>query len=494
MTPDPDHGELPIRWRGGAATVCVMTGPEHILVAGGGVAAVEAVVALRALAGPRPRITLLTPEAAMEHRPASVATPFGFGGPAPLPLAEVRARAHFELEIGRLASVDAAQRRVADDRGRPVAFDALVVAVGARTRPALAGALTFAGAQDALAVADVLDAAARSGRPRLAFTLPATSTWALPVYEMAMLAAVELRNRGVVDAELTVVTPEPRPLWTFGPEAGDVIERLLAERGVALRTGALPLAVRSGELEVSAGPPVPADHVIALPRLEGPAIPGLPRDDSGFIPVDAYGRVSGTEDIYAAGDATAFPLKQGGLATQQADTVAEVLAAACGAPVSPKPFRPILRGLLLTGGAPLYLRSTLDLSGSPLPGGVHARRLSAFRPSAEVSTRALWWPPGKIAGRYLAPLLATARPSVLASAPLVDRPLRGSAAAPAEGREDALALALLLADEDAAIGDFAQAVHALDAAAALTGGILPGEYVARRDEWLAAPDRPQPPK
>jgi len=38
-----------------------------------------------------------------------------------------------------------------------------------------------------------------------------------------------------------------------------------------------------------------------------------------------------------------------------------------------------------------------------------------------VSTRALWWPPGKIAGRYLAPYLATARPRVLADEPLIDR-------------------------------------------------------------------------
>jgi sulfide:quinone oxidoreductase len=470
-----------------------VTGPERILIVGGGVAGVEAVVALRALAGARPQITLLAPEATLEHRPASVATPFGFGGPVPLPLTDVQAHATFELVAGRLGSVDPARRLVVDDRGRSLEFDALVVAVGARSRPALAGAVTFTGAHDAPAVTEALDAAVRSGRPRLAFTLPVGAAWALPVYELAMMAAIELRDRGVSDAELTVVTPEPAPLWSFGPEAGEVIERLLAERGIALRAGAAPLEVRSGELEVSAGSPVPADCVIALPRLEGPAIEGLPHDDSGFIPVDSYGRVSNTPGVYAAGDATTFPLKQGGLATQQADTVAEVLAAACGAPVRPKPFRPILRGLLLTGGAPVYLRSTLDASGSPQPGGVHARRVGVARPSGEASTRALWWPPGKIAGRYLAPLLATTRPSALTFAPMVERSRRGMAAVPTEGREDALALTLLLADQDAAIGDFAQALHALDAAAALGGGILPGEYVGRREEWLAALGKPPPP-
>jgi hypothetical protein len=66
---------------------------------------------------------------------------------------------------------------------------------------------------------------------------------------------------------------------------------------------------------------------------------------------------------------------------------------------------------------------------------------------------------------------------------LEDRSLHGGAQAPDEGARDALELALLMADEDAAAGDSAQALHALDAAAALTGGILPGEYAARREAW-----------
>lgn len=51
-----------------------------------------------------------------------------------------------------------------------------------------------------------------------------------------------------------------------------------------------------------------------------------------------------------AGDATSFPIKQGGLAAQQADAVAEHVAARHGAPLEPSGFRPALRGLLLAGG------------------------------------------------------------------------------------------------------------------------------------------------
>ena len=371
----------------------------------------EAVAALRALAGPLPRITLLTPEAELTPRAASVAAPFGFGAPNALPFDAIRRHARFDLHRGTLARVDVEDHVVYDGVGEAIRYDKLLIAVGARQRPALEGAITFAGPADAPAVARALDQTSR-----LAFVLASASSWALPVYELAIMAAVELRDRGA-DAEITVVTPETAPLWVFGPEASEAVATLLAERGITLRTGARSLAVRPGVLEIEGAEPVAADRVIALPRLEGPATKGLPHDEHDFIPVDAHGRVVGAPDVFAAGDATTFPLKQGGLATQQADAAAEAIAADLGVPVTPTPFRPVMRGLLLTGGAPLYLRSALSATGELESGSA---RPASRRPSAAVSQRALWWPPTKIAGRYLAPLLATARPPLLAAAQLQD--------------------------------------------------------------------------
>jgi sulfide:quinone oxidoreductase len=69
--------------------------------------------------------------------------------------------------------------------------------------------------------------------------------------------------------------------------------------------------------------------VIALARLQGPRIAGLPADADGFFPVDPHGRVTGARDVFAAGDATAGPIKLGGLAAQEADAAAaaETIAA-----------------------------------------------------------------------------------------------------------------------------------------------------------------------
>ena len=99
----------------------------------------------------------------------------------------------------------------------------------------------------------------------------------------------------------------------------------------------------------------------------------------------------GLRDVYAAGDLTAFPIKQGGLAAQQADAAAEAIAAHAGAPLDPRPFSPVLRALLLTGKTPVYMRVEL--------GGGHGETSTA-------ADEPLWWPPGKIVGRYLAPFLA----------------------------------------------------------------------------------------
>ena len=56
--------------------------------------------------------------------------------------------------------------------------------------------------------------------------------------------------------------------------------------------------------------------------------------------------VRGVDDVYAAGDMTTFPLKQGGIAAQMADAAASAIAVRAGVPVAQHPFRPVIRGLL----------------------------------------------------------------------------------------------------------------------------------------------------
>jgi sulfide:quinone oxidoreductase len=450
--------------------------PPHIVIAGGGVAAVEAMLALRALAGRRPAITLLSPDAEFSPPALSVASPFGFGAPAALPLAPLAERHAVHLRRDLLVEVDTARRVAIPAEGDPLPYDHLLLAVGARRREAVRGALTFRGPGEVDAVEAVLGEIAAGHGRRLVVAVPTMGTWPLPAYELAIMAAVELRSRGVAAPEVALVTPETLPLGVFGPEAADAVAELLRARGIELYAACTPREVSGGALLTADGA-IPADHVIALPESAGPYIPGLPHDAHGFIPTDLHGRVEGCEAVCAAGDATTFPLRQGGLAAQQADAAAETIAARLGAIGTARPFRPVLRGVLLTGGAPLYLRAEIDADTDPI-----ARRLPSGRGSA--GPRSLWWPPAKVAGRYLAPLLSTARPPILLASPMSDL---ADAPAPEEdaGTGEALALVLAIADEDASHGDYRQALHALDTARVLSGGVLPEPYADKERDWLA---------
>jgi sulfide:quinone oxidoreductase len=461
------------------------TDRHHIVIAGGGVAALEALLALRALVGHRLQVTLVSPEREFVYRPVTVAEPFGEGEARAYAWRELLAdTGGGELIWDSLESVRPGERVAFTGSGDTVAYETLIVATGALLRAPLSGALTFRGRADVPALKSALDELVSGAAGSVALTMPSAHLWPLPIYELALMTSGYLRRAGG-QADVWLLTPENEPLALFGPEAASVVRRMLQQRDIRLQTSSRAVEVRDGSVTLAGGGQIRVDRVVTLPELVGPSIPGLPLDDQGFIRVDDHGRMVGLRNVYAAGDATAFPLKQGGLAAQQADAVAEAIAAGLGVPITPEPFRPVLRGLLMTGGAPLYLRAEPQrlLRGATPTEAHRARRTSAA--ASAVSGKPLWWPPAKVAGRYLAPFLATARPQPLSAALLADRiPVPAQSTSDTD-YEDALELALLLADCDARWGDFDAALHALDAAQALHGA-LPSEYEAKRREWTAA--------
>jgi sulfide:quinone oxidoreductase len=363
-----------------------------VLVAGGGVAGLEALLGLRALAGELVELELLAPEPEFWYRPLAVAEPFGLGRAEHFDLATIADSAGAVFTLDELASVEPSAHLARTAHGAEIAYDALVIACGALPRPALAGALTFRGPADSNTFKELLAEAEQGTIGSIAFAVPSPGIWPLALYELALLTAAHLAEqaRGV---SLVLVTPEASPLALFGAAASDAVQALLAAHGIKLHSGCYPAHYDGRHLRLVPAVTLQVDRVVALPRLEAPRILGLPQDDDGFVAADRQGRVPGLDDVYAAGDITQFPVKQGGLATQQADAVAEAIAEQAGASITPHPFDPVLRGLLLTGTAPRYLRNELR-------GGLGD--------TSTIATDVLWWPPGKIVGRYLAPYLADA--------------------------------------------------------------------------------------
>lgn len=372
-----------------------------VLIAGGGVTGIEALLALRELAGDRVDVTVVAPTPEFVYKPLAVQAPFSAEGATRFELEPLVREAGATFVQRAVRRIDRERCRAELDDGSALDFDAAIVCVGAKPRVAFAHAETLRTSGDPIDIDALLRQAAEHPSGRMAFVLPPTGSWPLPVYELALMAEQRARELEL-DVDLTIVTPEPEPLFVFGRQASDAVTSLLAARGIDVRSSRRASGGMAGVLELEPGHErLEAGAVVALPELHGPGLPGLPADARGFIPIDEHARVAGTSGIYAAGDGTNFAVKHGGLGAQQADAAAEQIAADAGAEVEPRPFHPVIRGKLITGAESLSLQA--DIGG----GGGEGRS----------SLDSLWWPPQKIAGKYLSAMLAGDEPHELGPPP-----------------------------------------------------------------------------
>jgi sulfide:quinone oxidoreductase len=367
-----------------------MTDPlqrPRAVIAGGGVAALEACLALRdRLSADELGITLVSPAERFDYRPLTVLAPFRGISRWSMSLASFAADQDVDLVHDALVAVGSHARVAVTGSGGELGYDVLLIAIGGHAADAIHGALTFRGHAEGRAIRRILDDPPHS----IAFAAPAGAVWPLPLYELALLAAAELR-RGAASTTVTLATPEQAPLALFGSRASAFVAELLAEHGIGVVTNADAVAACEGTLELRDGRHVTAECVVALPRVLGRRIDGVPRDAEDFIAVDEHARVEGLHHVYAAGDVTNQSFKHGGLAAQQADAAADAMLAALGLPIVARPFRPVIQGVLLSDREPAYLQAPLGEGAPTAPGP---------RPYS------LWWPPSKIAGRHLSPYLA----------------------------------------------------------------------------------------
>jgi sulfide:quinone oxidoreductase len=370
--------------------------PWRVVVAGGGVAGIEALLGLAALGEGHLQLALVTPNEHFTLRQGSVAEPFG-GRPSPaVPIADIARETGARFIRDRVTGIAPGGGAVALAEGGTLAFDALVLAVGARARPLHPDIVTFAGPHDVPAVRRLVDDLTHGRADSVAFVVPAGPAWPLPMYELALMTRRRAQRRRIV-----LVTPEPAPLALFGSVPSRAVAELLDAAGVEVHTGATAaIAADGGAVQLGGGAPaLEVDRIVATPVLEGPRLDGVPHDAAGFIAVDEHCRVPGATRVYAAGDGTEQPVKHGGLAAAQAHAAVRHLVAEAGGMLAPAAFRPVLRGRLLTGGIDRFLRRGPDAS------------------EGEVHDEPLWEPAAKVAGQYLGPWVAYRHPELGHPAP-----------------------------------------------------------------------------
>jgi sulfide:quinone oxidoreductase len=366
------------------------TESKRVLIVGGGVAALETVLALRDLAPALTDVTVIAPNPDFHYRPMTVREPFAQGQARRYPLAPIVSDAGASLICDELAWIDP-ENRIAHTKGEgELEYDALVLALGAKATPRYQHAVTIDAAHMDEILHGVIQDVEAGYIKRLAFVAPSRMAWPLPLYELALMTAGRAHDMNM-DVQVTLVTPEDSPLAIFGQTVSSAVADLLERSNVQTIHSAYAEVPKAGEVVINPGDRrLHVDRVIALPELYGPCVHGIPSSEHGFLRVNPYGRVLDAEGVYAAGDCTEFPVKHGGVGSQQADAVAQSIAADAGAPVTPEPFHPVIHGMLLTGDKPLYLTAKIT--------GGHGF-------SSELTETPSWSPPSKIATKYLAPYL-----------------------------------------------------------------------------------------
>jgi sulfide:quinone oxidoreductase len=337
------------------------------VICGGGIAAVEGLLRLRRLAGDGVDVTMLAPNDELRYRPLAVQEPFAAPGARRYALGPIARRTGAELVADTLEWVDADAQVVHTGGGQEIGYDALLLAVGARSVATLSHVTTFDDAHADDTYLGIVQDVEEGYAKRLALVVPDGPTWSLPAYELALQTADRAFGMGTAEMNITVVTPESAPLAVFGQEASAAVDRTLRTAGVRLIPGATAEVPANRRLIVRpSGEELEPELIVALPRVEGRPLRGVPSVDGGFVPIDRHCRVVGMGGrVFAAGDATDFPVKQGGIGAQQADAAAAGIAALAGEG-EPEAFEPVLRGALISGERKhIYLQARL-VDGRPV--------------------------------------------------------------------------------------------------------------------------------
>ena len=369
--------------------------PFNVLIAGGGVAGLETALALRDLAGDRVTTTMLAPEPEFVYRPLRVREPFAGPTADHYSLVEIADDIGVELNHDAFKWLDAAERTVHTAAGQQLSYDALMLATGARLQPRFKHALTIDDRRLDEQLHGLIQDVESGYIHELAFIIPQPAPWPLPLYELALMTARRAYDMNETVA-ITIITPEDAPLAVFGSVVSQAVQKTLEASGIQVICGTHAETPKQGQVDLfPQGGSLHVDQTVALPELFGPSTPGVRKRDGGdgahgFIPVDSRCRVRGFDDVFAAGDATDFPLKHGGIAAQQADVAAEGIAKLAGLPTEPSQFKPEVHGMLLGGIRPLYFSAHIT--------GTHGSH-------SVVEDHANWPTGAKIAAKYLAPYL-----------------------------------------------------------------------------------------
>lgn len=289
---------------------------QAMVILGGGFGGITAALELRRALPHEHRVMLVERRETfmMGLRKQWLLTGAGTRGDGERPLAALRGKG-IDVRRATVSAIDLARRIVRMDE-EEIAFDHLVVALGAEPRPDLVPGFSSASfnmynAEDVERLHARLSEL-RRGRVAIGiFGLPFKCPPA--PYEAAMLLDQWFRTRGIrSEIDLRVFTPQPMTLPVAGKEASTVLQRLLVERDIGLSLSKQALRIE-GTNVVFDRETMTADVLIVVPPHRPPAIiseSGL-ADAGDWIGVDAHTMSTSRPRVWAVGDVTQIAMANG---------------------------------------------------------------------------------------------------------------------------------------------------------------------------------------
>jgi NADH dehydrogenase FAD-containing subunit len=383
----------------------------RIVVVGGGFGGLESAFYLHMKLHEKAHLTLVSDQDHFLFKPNTIYIPFGLAvDKLTIPLEKPTRRRHIELVQTHIREIDPVARTVSGD-GTTLPYDFLVIATGAGMRPQeIPGLAEYA--QTIWTPADMLRlrgaystllADAQGGKRRqVLFLVPPNNKCAGPLYEMVFMLETWLRRQHVRElVDISWSTYEAGYIQAFGPRLDEAVTKEFDERGISGYKGYIVEQVEETGVTYRNGQSLPYDLLISFPPyIASTPFPELPTDDRGFIVTDLASRqVVGHPEIYVAGDAGDFPVKQAFLAFLQADAVAaHVSAQVLGHGQKQLDFEPNSMCVMEQFDKATFAQVPLRVTGIP-------ERPVEVRPDADgayrVGSSLLWRPGKKLLGVYL---------------------------------------------------------------------------------------------
>lgn len=331
----------------GCAAIPAGSRGSSILVLGAGFGGITAARELRAALPPEHRVTIVDRKASFQMglRKVWILAGLSTRQDGARRIDSLKAQG-IEVRNATVTAIDTAARRVTTDGG-DLAYDFLVVALGAEARPELVPGWSDAvhslyDPADCERLAPVLQSL-RSGRVSVAILGTPYPCPPAP-YEAAMTLDGEFHKRGVRDRiELRAWTPQPMSLPMMGKAISADFEGRLASRGIGFRPAAKTLRLE-GRKAVLEKETIESDVLIIAPPHRPPAVvkqSGL-AGAGEWIPIDRATMKTPVPRVWAVGDCTEI-LLENRLPVPKAGVIAESQARVAAAGILAE----------ITGSAPL---------------------------------------------------------------------------------------------------------------------------------------------